>query len=469
MRTFKQSFTLKLIQILLTIWISVVIFPYFLNAQQPSCGFPANEDPTSSHQIIQKLKTKVGQDISQLPKRHKDKMAEAYKERTVKIVEELEQGVYYFTPVITDYFQSIFLEIVAANPILKEQDLQLLISRYPYPNAYCTGAGTIVFNLELLPWLENKSQIAFVICHEIAHHTLNHSNNALKENIYRLYSKRTQQELKKIEHKEIGAYTKATKLLKGLVFEQRRHSRLHEAEADSLALIYLKNTSFDATAAIRSLELLDGVDGQRIEQTLDLKEIFHSEAYPFKDYWLEEEQGIFGSQVTTTEEWDSDSLKTHPDCKKRIHLLQPQLETYQSPLPTPSTTDQELFKNFQFQANYELAQNTFHFQNLGKSLYHTLLLLEQYPEEACLHALVGKILIQFYEAQQYHKLENYLEPPAPWHSKQYKTLLEFLQNLRLKDIAHLNYQYLVSKKADFTKHPSFYLAFIQAEKLINDH
>ncbi len=448
--------------------INIIIVYFCVNhsiAQHATCGIPNASESDNSFKLIQALQKESAQYIPHINSQYSRKLKESYARRNANIIKELEQGVFYFSSDITKPFNTIFQEIIKDNPSLRNENLKLLVSRHPYPNAYYTGTGVIVFNLELLPWLENESQIAFVLCHEIAHHTLNHINNAALERISHFYSEKTQRQLKKIKERETGKFTQASNLLKDLVFEERRHSRLHEAEADSLAVIYLKNTSYDANAAIGCLEQLDKVDGQRLDPFLSLPEIFHTKAYPFKDHWLEEEVGIFTTKQPV-EEWNRDSIKTHPDCSKRIQLLQPYLKEYNSANINVISDQQEIYDALSFEADYELAQNTFLFQNWGKSLYYTLQLLKKYPTKACLHTMVSKNLYNIYTAQENHDLNEYLEQPAPWHAKEYKTLLEFLQNLRLKELAQLNYQYLASKKEQFLAHPDFHQALILAAKQV---
>ena len=436
-------------------------------AQHSACGISSTSDSNSSFKIIRNLQKESDQYIPHIATKYSGKLKEAYAKRNENIIKEIEEGVFYFSSDITDPFNTIFQQIVKSNPSLRNENLKLLVSRHPYPNAYCTGTGVIVFNLELLPWLENESQIAFVLCHEIAHHTLNHVNNATLERISHLYSEKTQKQLKKIKKRETGSYTQANNLLKGFVFEERRHSRFHEAEADSLALVYLENTPYNTNAAIGCLEQLDKVDGQRFDPSIHLQEIFHTDAYPFKEHWLEEEVGIFATKQPV-EEWNRDSIKTHPDCSKRIQLLQTYLKESNSYKGNDISDQQEIYETLSFEADYELTQNTFLFQNWGRSLYYTLQLLKKHPTKACLHTMVSKNLYHIYTAQQNHVLDEYLEQPAPWHPKEYKTLLEFLQNLRQKELAQLNYQYLASNKDDFLEHPDFHQALILAAKQVKD-
>ena len=55
-----------------------------------------------------------------------------------------------------------------------------------------------------------------------------------------------------------------------------------------------------------------------------------------------------------------------------------------------------------------------------------------------------------YEAQRNHQLGTYVELPGKTENEDYEQLLQFLQNLKLKDIAILSLKYL-EKYSDLIK------------------
>lgn len=429
-----------------------------------SCAFHQNDFPDKSQYVIKQVKAKVGTDIGQLPDVHKKIISKAYEERALSLVQQIEEGDFYFEPEIDDYFQNIFTEIVRANPQLSTTYLRLLVSRYAYANAYCMGEGTIVFNLELLARMKNSSQIAFIICHEIAHQQLNHVNKALEDRTKQFHSQETKKELKRIAKSEYGTLDMALNLLQGLVFEDRRHSRLHEAEADAIAFALLKNTSFEVTEAIKCMELLDKVDEPRFSEPLVLQTIFNHPNYPFKKHWLEKEVSIFGGN-DTTKDWHKDSLKTHPACTERIGFLETLLKKEVVVNKKKKTESIKAFQKLQLIADLELANNDFIVKNFGRSLYNALHLLKKYPNEPCLYTLVGKNLNLLYQAQKNHELSYYLDKPSPWQEADYKTLLDFLATLRLKEIASINYHFLAAHQEQFIANKHYHETFIQATKL----
>src|SRR6202008_3572195 len=100
-----------------------------------------------------------------------------------------------------------------------------------------------------------------------------------------------------------------------------RHSRENETEADGQGLVFLKRSGFDCSGMLSCLALLDKIDDSTIYPPLDLKKVFEFSEFSFRNRWIEKESVIFGSMSKddsplTKEE--KDSLKTHPDCQKRI-------------------------------------------------------------------------------------------------------------------------------------------------------
>ena len=169
--------------------------------------------------------------------------------------------------------------------------IQIVLKKDAVPNASCTGEGTILINMGIISKMETEGELAFIICHEIAHYTLNHVDNAVLKYINYINSRSTQDELVKIRHGEYNKTERAVKLLKGMLYSGRKHGRLNEHQADSQAVAYLKNTIYPPYVAINCLQKLDSIDIEKTPVDLNLKNIFNCQDYPFKDRWLIENDG----------------------------------------------------------------------------------------------------------------------------------------------------------------------------------
>ena len=97
--------------------------------------------------------------------------------------------------IIEPYIQSVFAKILKANPQLK--DYILVVTSTPIMNAVNVGGHVIIFYVPLLSIVETESQLASVLCHEIAHGELNHVETKVKSRFDTFYSQEFQKELNK--------------------------------------------------------------------------------------------------------------------------------------------------------------------------------------------------------------------------------------------------------------------------------
>lgn len=303
------------------------------------------------------------------------------------------------------------------------------------------GEGTILFNISLFNRLKNESQAAFVLCHELSHYFLNHSNQNIDRYVNTLYSDEMQRELKSISKQEYGKNAKLQGLTKGLLFRSRRHGREYEKAADSMAIVLMKNTQFDVKEALTCLALLDSVDSDKYKYPLSLEKRFSFPGYPFKKSWLEKEESLSFTEEVEDEK-TIDSLRTHPDCTQRISYLKPIIATLQQNQAKLFITNEENFNRYKSNFDLEIIQWCYNSKRVGRALFYTLQMLEAQPDQPYLHLMVVKCLNKLYEAQKNHHFGNYVDLPGKDKNAEYDQLLQFLQNLRLKDIATLSFKYL---------------------------
>ncbi|RZK51413.1 MAG: hypothetical protein EOO59_15085, partial [Hymenobacter sp.] len=111
-----------------------------------------------------------------------------YRDHYHKIAQEAAAEVYnsvryaaLLDPVLEPCVQRVFGQIKAANPQLPP--VQLVLSRNPVPNAHALGNGTVMLNVGLLAHLENEAQLAFILCHELAHVQARHMDTGLRTSL----------------------------------------------------------------------------------------------------------------------------------------------------------------------------------------------------------------------------------------------------------------------------------------------
>lgn len=102
------------------------------------------------------------------------------------------------------HVQRVFQQIQQANPQLPAT--RLVLSRNPEANAHAVGNGTILLNIGLLPMLENDSQLAFILCHELAHVQCRHMETSIHERLSTIHDREIKREVRRI----VGPNTTST-------------------------------------------------------------------------------------------------------------------------------------------------------------------------------------------------------------------------------------------------------------------
>ncbi|OQP68060.1 M48 family metalloprotease [Niastella populi] len=405
-------------------------------------------------------------DVSGLGGGNKKYLEQLFKDRYENIRKMYDRKEIVTEAVANGYLQSLVSEIVRSNQSLAPLEARVAFSRTWWPNASSMGEGTILFNIGLFYKLQNESQAAFVICHELAHLFLNHSNNNITRYVNTVYSNEFQAELKKINKSQYQKNQQLDALTRSITFDNRRHSREHEAEADSLALEWLKNTSFDVRESLSCLALLDSIDRDKYNATLPLKQVFSFPEYPFQEKWTKEEKTLFSTMAALSEEEskkERDSLKTHPDCSLRVARLKDRVQQYYNSNSRTFVINEKQFRQLQNDFDYEIIDFCYRSDNVSRSLYYTLQMLESQPTNAYLITNTGRCINKLFNAQKNHTLSKVADLPSPYNDKNYNNLLEFIQRLRLPDLGAFSYYYLKQQPAGLLANEDFLAALIESK------
>ena len=338
-----------------------------------------------------------------------------------------------------NYIKSIVAKIINANPELKGLDVRVLFSRDMPPNAYSIGDGTIAFNAGLFVFLGNEAEMAFVICHELAHYYLNHSRKRLDKYVEIANSDSLKREFKRLSKQEYKVAEQFEKLLKTFVFDIRRHSRDNEEEADRVGMRFLKKTGYSGNGFVSSMRLLDKIDDTALFTTLNLQKILSFPAYPFKERWIKKESVIFGAlnpdDATGLTKKERDSLKTHPDCSKRITLLADSAAAISGKY---FQVDEQLFKQLKQEFIPEIVEEVFKSGNISFNLYLSLQMLQDGKHTSLAIYSIARDFNLIYKHQKDHEIGLILDSENKRYDEGYNLLIRMLYRMRLNEIAELN-------------------------------
>ena len=427
-------------------------------------AFP-QEDSVLKATIYKAAETKNKELIKSLEKENRDDFKEVYLDRFSMISSIMKSKRMVAETDAHNYLQTFLEKIVLANPELKQLPIRLIFSRDWWPNATSIGDGTIVINAGLLARLKNESELAFVVCHELAHLYLDHSELSIRKNIATINSDEFKKEIKRLKKKEYGVNAELEKLLKKLAFNSRRHSRENEGEADLQALRFLRPTDFSLSGATTCLKMLDTVDDSALYGLLDLSKLLDLPNYPFQSKWIRNESVIFGqmkSEASGLTKNEKDSLRTHPDCSKRISVLEPLITERKN--GRNFIVDSALFLQLQQRLSLELIEQLYIEESYSMNLYFALGLLQQGSYRPYALYSIARVFNALYEAQANHRFGLVTDKEAKGNSPDYNLLCRMLDRLRLTELAEINFYFCRNFQSTVTEYADFKMEYELAQK-----
>ncbi len=343
-------------------------------------------------------------------------------------------------PMVTAWMQSIFKEIEEANPTPIIKNALFFLTTDSDVNAYASPLGFINFNIGLLANCKNKSQVAFIICHELAHLELKHSENAVVQIYEALYSSKAKKEMRAIAKMQNGSREAAIKYYEKAMFTFSYRSRTDETSADSLAIVMLQKTKFDAEESSDVLMMLDSADIHLYDVVFDLRKFFNFPDYPFKPKWVEKQSALFGgNSFIKVDSSRLDSLKTHPDCLLRASLSEGYLKSYTPPNGINASKDDTLFLQHVLFENLSMLEKN---GKLDLCLLNIIKGIQKYPENRYLWVSFFHFMNILAEAQKQHIFSTKVPISDKYHGETYQEYLRFLNGLTLKDMANINMRFM---------------------------
>lgn len=432
---------------------------FWASAQDFTSYTPLRDDSLLLANMLRATSAKLENDKANAVGENKKYIAKEYQERFDYLKKMYEHKEFVTDARASAYLTSLLNIITKANPALLSLKPNVLFSKVFWPNAASFGEGTLVFNISLFNRLTTEAQAAFILCHELSHLYLDHSNKAIQRYVNTVYSKDFQAELKDINKYEYGKTQRLKGLAKAISFKSRRHSRDHETEADSMALELMKNTGFDVRESLTALTLLDSVDQEKYAKQLYLERQLSFVDYPFQPRWIRAKSISLGEAMGITEktdEEDIDSLKTHPDCTARVKRLQPKAAAFYKPGQQAYLVSKPYFDTLVYQFDRERIAYCYKEEQVGRALFYSLQMFSSNPNDAFLATMIGRCFNKIYTAQQQHFFGRITDLPSGLKEKtEYDVFLQFLQSLRLAEVGTINYKFMQQQEQKFKNDAAF--------------
>lgn len=280
----------------------------------------------------------------------------------------LHSGRVLFNDPVSTYLNEVLDEVLKDNPELRKQ-IRVYAVRSSIVNSFTTDDGIILVNLGLIAQLENEAQLAFVMCHEIAHYTEKHVINAYVQ----------KEELK--EGEAIKRTSFDSKLL-----EQSQYSKDIEQEADNLGLKRFLSTSYS------SKTLANVFDVMRYGH-LPFDDIVFDPNYFNAGYYKIHESYYLNNVRSVEALSDFDANSTHPSPTERKQILLTQLAT-ESDNGSDYIVGKSQFEDVRNICRFELTELYLNANSPIKSIYNTFLLQRDFPNNAYLNKSVARALYE---------------------------------------------------------------------------
>src|SRR5687768_3475380 len=162
----------------------------FAFAQYEKIYTPSTFQDTIPSEIYRGLKNRLEADKAKVTTKGKqgEYIKSLYDQRFEYVVNNFNEDLFILNHPLTNTLRKIADRIYATNPDLAP-DLNIYAFRSDVPNAISFGEGTVCLMLGLLERLETEDQVAYILCHELAHYYARHAERSFAERAALNYDK----------------------------------------------------------------------------------------------------------------------------------------------------------------------------------------------------------------------------------------------------------------------------------------
>lgn len=385
-----------------------------------------------SHLYYQKQKDSLKKEWT-CPARYKDKTVQKkYKEiwdgRTNFFLDAIGDDDYVYDKELSDYLGGIASEIAKANKTYMPVQPMLFIDRSPSVNAYAIGNNVVAINLGLLVFARSREEIALTLAHEMSHNILEHAENSMRKRAEWLTSDEYKQSLEDVLDSRYERLTRLKKIFEHYSFDRSKHQRYRESDADSLAIILLKNAhlAFDPAFFLR-LDSADMVYHQPLKQPI--KNYFAPYNVTIDEAWLKKRSKGLSTKNYNFQESVAlqDSLKTHPDCIERYNNTKAVGTTGRQLTPVPV--------HIREKAGKMMIWNMYCNMSLAPCLYRVLLEKDRGTNDPWYDFMLHNIMLKLFHAdKELHRFSTIGVTQKEYISKNYYELQTMLEQIPREEL-----------------------------------
>jgi hypothetical protein len=322
------------------------------------------------YQIKKSFIDSYKEDFKKIPTTSSSKQVKDLKEFYFKsnysIANVFSSGGVLFGDELTNYVNKIARNLINTN---KLEDLSFYVLKSSQVNAFCTANGNIFVTMGLLSQIENESQLAFTLAHEITHYVKKHSIESF------VYTKEKE-----------NNYLKGRDSYENIIKNLSVYSQKNELESDSVALIMVAKAGYDITQAKRMIYVLE-------YSHLPFDEVFFDTNY-FNDEFYTIPSDKFEVESKTDNKFKEygHSLQTHPEYDERRNEIDMIVSSIEGKEGEKFLFSEEEFTRIRELARFENLKFNLLTHNYTKVFYEGYLLEKIYPENKYIKESMGKAL-----------------------------------------------------------------------------
>jgi Zn-dependent protease with chaperone function len=220
---------------------------------------------------------------------------------------------------MTTLLDSIVSVLKRSNPAIDPQTEAYVFKSGDF-NAFTLGDHILFVNAQLIYECRNVHELAFVIAHEIAHNTLRHSEADMVRQVLFETNDSIKAEIKAKASQQYKNVSALNELLLPGIMREKSISRANELSADSLAILYLKETDFDVHVALAVFEIMKYYS----DAPQGVMDYTHMPATVRSQFEVKEKSYVrensLGFQAPVENDWEK-YLATHPYSDERVATL----------------------------------------------------------------------------------------------------------------------------------------------------
>jgi hypothetical protein len=215
----------------------------------------------------------------------------------------LHSGLILYNDPVSIYLQELVDTLSGLKPALP--DVHIYAFRSTEPNAFADARGTIFVSMGLLAALETEAQLAFVLCHELAHIQEGHAMSLYLES----------QEIKRSasQRRVLDA------MLEEFLVNRSKYSRDQETEADDLGMTRFLQSPFGNADVEGVFDILKLSYLPYLNKPFE-RRFLEREGYTFPESYWKAEVNAIGS-VVSKEDSAEEKYASHPDTDLRKELM----------------------------------------------------------------------------------------------------------------------------------------------------